>query len=170
MRTRFGIIIGLVLGIALHAKAQLAQPRFVKVAIQAPKTVAVHQTFRLKVQVIIAPPYHIQANPPAPNFIPTVLTIKTAPSLHVEKILYPPAKTILFSGQKIPVYEGAITIEARLKADRPGTFLLPIVLRYQGCNERNCYPPTELQTKAKIVVGATKVSLKVPERLGRGRK
>ncbi|WP_197408745.1 protein-disulfide reductase DsbD domain-containing protein [Chthonomonas calidirosea] len=170
MRKRFGTIFALAFGLALHANAQLAQPHFVKVSVQNPKTAAVHKVFQVKVQVIIAPPYHIQAHSPAPNFIPTVLTVKTPPYLHVEKILYPPAKSIRFAGQQIPVYEGTITVEALLKADRPGTFLLPIVLRYQGCNESTCYPPTELQTKTKIVVGATKVSLKASSGLERGLK
>ena len=58
-------------------------------------------------------------------------------------------------GEKLAVYEGTVRITANMTADKaakPGKYTLPVTLKYQGCDQQKCFPPTSFAAKATITV------------------
>jgi uncharacterized protein len=147
----------LVLAAAIVGRAQPPSPRFVKASAAVPKSVAVGKQFTLTVAVSINSHYHIQGNPAAGSNIATELVVGPAKGFKVDKVTYPKAIIKLVAGDKIPVYEGAIQIQADVTADRtvrPGKYTLPVTLRYQGCDDQKCFPPSTVAMKSPMTVSA----------------
>ncbi|RUL86179.1 DUF255 domain-containing protein [Tautonia sociabilis] len=116
------------------------------------------QPFEVRVTLTIADPYHLNANPAgAANLIPTTLALpKDAPAALVS-VDYPAGSPLSLAGQDdpIPVYDGTATLVAhlRLPADAPaGPSSLPIVIRYQACDDRSCLAPALLEFNVPIEV------------------
>lgn len=143
------VIIGSIAFIG-SAWAQLLQPRIVSLSVSAPKAVVINKPFELTAKITILPPYHIQANSAAPNFIPTEVHLKKIVAVHLLQVSYPKPKLVLFAGQRIPVYEGTVSVLLRMNITRPGTWKVPLVLHYQGCNDKSCYPPANLEITVPI--------------------
>ena len=138
------ILIALSLVSIAPSSAQIASPHFVSAHASAPGAVDVNKPFTVIVVITIEKPYHIQGHPSEKDFIETQLTLKQVNGIHLEKIIYPKPSMISFSGERIPVYEGKITIKAVVKASKPGLAQLPFSLKYQGCDNQICFPPSSL--------------------------
>ena len=135
------------------ALAQLAPPQFVKASASAPKSAVPGKPFTLVVTITVDQPYHIQANPPAPNYIPTVVDVGAVKGFKVGKAVYPAAKKAAFGGTMLPVYEKTVQVKTLVTPAanaRPGKYRLPITVHFQGCNEKTCYPPSSVSTQATI--------------------
>jgi hypothetical protein len=96
----------------------------------------------------VDPGYHVNANPASgPDLIPTQLTLAGLPALKVD---YPPARAFKapFAPQGIAVYEGRVSLRARL----PQPLARPPAasLRVQACNDEVCLAPA---TVAVPIVG-----------------
>ncbi len=104
-------------------------------------------TARVRLQIKVAPGFHIQSNKPRdPSLIPLTLTIDAPKGVSVSGLVFPPAKdfTLKGSDQPLAVFEGAFPIEARLEIakDHPaGAITVPARLRYQACDETTCFRP-----------------------------
>jgi len=98
------------------------------------------ETPNLILTVNIDPGYHINANPPSPSYlVATELLVKGYPGVKVD---YPASKTFKakFAPQGIAVYDGSITLKARLpQGSSPAPPALS--LRVQACNETLCLAP-----------------------------
>jgi hypothetical protein len=141
--------------LAAAAIAQLGAPRFVKIAPSTPKTVHTGKPFTISVAVTVDSPYHIQGNPSKEGYIATELEVGPAKGFKVDKVVYPKAMETSFSGERLPVYEGKVVMKTEVTADkttRPGKYVLPITLNYQGCDEQKCFPPTTVSAKATVTV------------------
>ncbi|HZO88008.1 MAG TPA: cytochrome c biogenesis protein CcdA [Chthonomonadaceae bacterium] len=141
------------------AQAQFGAPKFIKASATAPKTVAPGKPFTVVVTVTVDKPYHIQANPPKQNYIATVVDIGPVSGFKIGKVVYPKPMQIQFLGERLPVYEGTVQIKAAVmpnKGLKPGKVTLPVTVRYQGCNDKTCYPPSKITTQATVVVGASR--------------
>ena len=74
-------------------------------------------TVRARIDVKVAPGFHIQSDKPRdPSLIPLTLTIDAPKGVTVGKLVFPPPKdfTLKGSDQPLAVFEGAFTIEAEL--------------------------------------------------------
>lgn len=102
----------------------------------------------LIVSIEIEPGYHINANPASdPNLIPTQFMLPGHPELKVD---YPAGQVFKapFAPQGIMVYEGRITLRARLP--KGSTQLPPAAsLRVQACNDQVCLAPASVAVPVK---------------------
>lgn len=138
------------------AEAQFGPPKFVKVSATAPKTVVAGKPFVLTVNVTVDKPYHIQANKTKEGYIPTVVEVG-APGFTVGKIVYPKSQQATMGHEKLDVYAGSVAIKVTLTPDKTvkaGKASLPVTVKYQGCNDQSCFPPTKAVTNAAVTVKA----------------
>ena len=93
---------------------------------------------------------HTNANKPRdPSLIPTELTLEPPPGVTVEEVVYPVPIDLKQAGADLPlaVYEHEFSIGIVLSVARdvaPGAVPLTGWLRYQACDEKQCYFPKTL--------------------------
>lgn len=148
--------VALVLAVAV-ANAQPGAPQFLKIVprVSAPATAG--KPFTIDVAVSVDAPYHIQGNPSKEGYITTELEIAPTRGFKVDKVVYPKPTLATISGDRLPVYHGKIAILVTLTPDKtvtPGRYMLPLTLKYQGCDEQKCFPPSTRTVKAAVTVKA----------------
>ena len=100
--------------------------------------------------------YHVNANPPSFSYLKaTELELPKSDGLTVEFIIYPDPlkKKFSFADQELAVYEGEVTVKARVKAEksaRSGTRNLSAKLRVQACDDKVCYAPGVLDVTLPV--------------------
>ena len=116
--------------------------------------------FEAAVVVAIQQGYHMNSHTPSEAYlIPTTLTATPPAGFKVVDTMYPPGKQIKFqfSEKPLDVYSGSVTVKLKLAADASapvGAATIPVVLRYQACNETTCLPPTKVPIDVKFNVAA----------------
>jgi len=103
--------------------------------------------------------YHINSNTPKSEFlIPTALKMDLPTDIILGKIEYPPGEELTFPfspDQKLSVYTGDFTIALGvhpLHSVVPGKYVMHGVLRYQGCDNAQCFPPKNLPVSFEVKV------------------
>ena len=107
--------------------------------------------------------FHINSNKPNSEIlIPTELQLEPPAQVTVSSISYPPGEMLSLPviNEKISVYSGDFQIVAHLLGARnaaPGTYRVNGQLKFQACNDRQCFPPrtTPVHFEVKIT-GASK--------------
>jgi hypothetical protein len=108
--------------------------------------------------------FHINSNTPKSEFlIPTALKMDVPTDIVLGRIEYPAGKDLSFPfspDEKLNVYSGdfAINLAVRpLSSVSPGKYIMRGVLRYQACDNAQCFPPKTLPVSfdVKVVKGAT---------------
>jgi hypothetical protein len=119
------------------------------------------QEFQIAVTAEIARGYHMNSHHPSDAYlIPTTLTPQLPAGFEVLDTIYPAGRQqkFAFSPDKpLDVYSGTITLKLKLRAGTGvplGATTIPMILRYQACNDSACLPPAKLPVEAKITVGA----------------
>jgi Disulphide bond corrector protein DsbC len=101
--------------------------------------------------VAIADGYHINAHDPGADYlVPTELTL-SGDGLTFTPPQYPPAAESEFAfapGQRLRVYTGQITIEARASGRSAGG--LHAKLRYQACDATHCLKPAVVEVDFRV--------------------
>lgn len=148
--------------VALSASLADAQLRRVRAEL-APavdsKTVKAGAPVSLSLKVTLPKELHVQANKPRdPALIPTVLTLTPPAGVTVGAITYPPAIDFAQAGADEPLavygHEFTVKVAVKLAADvKPGDLTLPAKLRYQACDDKMCFPPTNVDTSWTLTVG-----------------
>ena len=116
------------------------------------------RTFEIAVVGEILKGFHVNSNPASEDFlIPTQLTADLPAGFRVLSTSYPPGvlRKFKFSPVQLSVYEGKFTVRLRLAADADaplGALKIPLVLRYQACNDEACLPPIKLSLLAEFEV------------------
>jgi hypothetical protein len=116
--------------------------------------------FEVAVVAEIRNGYHINANKPADEFlIPTTLTAQLPNGLRQVGTVYPPQQSLKFSFSQTPllVYTGRAPIFLQMEAgmDAPlGAMMIPVVLRYQACNDSTCLPPVKIPISVTVQIAA----------------
>ncbi|HTW32218.1 MAG TPA: protein-disulfide reductase DsbD domain-containing protein [Candidatus Sulfotelmatobacter sp.] len=112
----------------------------------------------------VAPGFHINSNTPKSEFlIPTALKMDLPTDIILGKIEYPDGQELAFPfmpDEKLSVYSGDFTVNVAvhpLEAVTPGKYIMHGVLRYQACDNAQCFPPKTLPVSfdVKVVKGAT---------------
>jgi hypothetical protein len=124
-----------------------------RVSVAPGAAVNVPMTFRL------SSGFHINSNVPRSELlIPTVLTLPApAPGVST-RITYPRGEDVAFEfapKEKLSVYSGEFTIQARIRAARaakPGVHTVRGTLKYQACNDRSCFPPRTMSVEFEVEV------------------
>lgn len=158
--------LGLAVFLGADIRPSLAQsPRFVKARAAAPKTVEPGKPFQVVVVVTIDKPFHIQANPAKKDYIPTEVVLGMVRGIKLGRVVYPAPIIAKVGRESLPAYEGTQKIVLNLTADKTvarGKVLLPLTLKYQGCNDRSCYPPVSLAVETSVVVVGAKGGRSAP--------
>jgi len=110
----------------------------------------------------VAPGFHVNSNTPKDEFlIPTALKMDPPTDIVLGKIDYPDGKDVSFPfspDTKLNVYSGDFTITLMvhpLNSVVPGKYAMRGVLRYQACDNAQCFPPKTLPVNfdVKVVKG-----------------
>ncbi len=116
------------------------------------------RTFELAVVAQIQEGFHVNANKVLEDYlIPTTLTPELPAGIKLLETKYPDGQQLKFefSEQPLNVYEGTFTMRLKLAAakDAPlGALKVPILLRYQACNDVACLPPVKKPLQAEVII------------------
>ena len=152
-------LIGCLALLATTSAAQSGKSPSVTVApvpfVTAPRTkqTSVSLDFR------VVPGFHINSNTPKSEFlIPTALKMDPPTDIVLGKTTYPEGKDLSFPfspEEKLNVYSGDFTITVAvhpLSSVVPGKYAMRGVLRYQACDNAQCFPPKTLPVNFEIKV------------------
>jgi DsbC/DsbD-like thiol-disulfide interchange protein len=121
--------------------------------------------FEAAVVVQIAENYHMNSHKPAETYlIPTTLTPQLPAGIKLVDTIYPNGhlKKFPFSPDKaLDVYSGSVTLRLKLEAQDSasiGATTIPMVLRYQACNNSACLPPVKVPVTAELQIAAAGTS------------
>jgi DsbC/DsbD-like thiol-disulfide interchange protein len=110
------------------------------------------------VRASIAEGFHINSWQPTLDYlIPTRVSAEAPEGFRVVAESYPAAVEHQAGGETILVYEGDAPFGVELEADpglKPGTYVVPLTIRLQPCNESQCYPPLEARMRFNVAVTA----------------
>ncbi len=116
------------------------------------------RTFELAVVAEIQKGFHVNANKVLEAYlIPTVLTPELPTGLKLIEAKYPDGKELKFEFSEKPlnVYEGRFTMRLKLEAaaNAPlGAVRIPMLLRYQACNDVACLPPVRKPVEVEVLI------------------
>jgi len=152
----------LLLGLAaLLGLAQAPRTQWVEVSPVAESDAAHPGTTALvALDVTVAAGFHAQSNHPRdPSLIPMTLAIDAPPGITPVEVVFPKPTDFSLPGYQEPlsVFEGRIVIAVPLaiaKDHAPGTVTIPAHLRYQACNDRQCFRPVVFDTAWTVRVAA----------------
>ncbi len=149
------VIIFLVL---IFASAAFAQD-MVSVAPVDPVAVAVGKTAPVKIDCRVNTGFHINSNKPNSELlIPTEFKFSLPTELIIAGVTYPAGQQLTFPfmpNEPLSVYSGDFEVKANVRASqhaRPGTYRVHATLRYQACNDRQCFPPKTLPVDFDVKV------------------
>ena len=107
----------------------------------------------------VAHGFHINSNAPKDEFlIPTALKMDLPTDIVLGKIEYPSGEDVSFPFSpetKLSVYSGDFTIHLMvhpLASVVPGKYAMHGVLRYQACDNAQCFPPKALPVSFDVKV------------------
>jgi Disulphide bond corrector protein DsbC len=113
----------------------------------------------------VARGFHINSNTPRSEFlIPTALKMDLPTDIVLGKIEYPEGQDLSFPfspEEKLSVYSGDFTVNLAvhpLKSVVPGKYVMHGVLRYQACDNAQCFPPKALAVSFDVKVVKEKSS------------
>jgi thioredoxin:protein disulfide reductase len=119
---------------------------------------------RLALQVSLPQGFHVQSNKPRdPLLIPTELTVAPPAGVSVAEVVFPTPVDLKQAGadQPLAVFEQRFSIGVRVAVAPTvtGELVVPARLRYQACDDKMCFAPTNLTTQwtLKIVPAATSI-------------
>ena len=107
----------------------------------------------------VARGFHINSNAPKSEFlIPTALRMDPPTDIVLGKIDYPAGQDVSFPfspDEKLSVYSGDFTVTLSvhpLHSVMAGKYIMHGVLRYQACDNAQCFPPKNLPVSVEIKV------------------
>ncbi len=121
-------------------------------------TIAAGATATAQLELTIEPTWHINANPPSPEYmIPTEVSLKAGSGVSAGHIRYPTAQQLKveFDPAPLSVYTKSVTIPLPLNAaatSENGSHTLRGTLRYQACNDQVCTAPTSIPFTVEVEV------------------
>ena len=116
------------------------------------------ETVRLAAVVTVEEGWHVNAHKPSdPYIIPTILELALPEGVTAGRTTYPEPALFEVQGflEKLAVYSGkfVIGVEVHVGADvKPGKYTVPMTLKYQACNDRQCMMPTQTASSTELVV------------------
>ncbi len=107
----------------------------------------------------VAPGFHINSNTPKSEFlIPTNIRMDLPTDIILGKIQYPTGQDVTFPfspDESLNVYTGDFTVTLAvhpLHSVVPGKYVMHGLLRYQACDNAQCFPPKTLPVSFDIKV------------------
>ena len=153
--------LSLICFLALATAAFAQKPPNPSVTIQpiAPVTAMRTQQTKVELNFRVSPGFHVNSNTPKSEFlIPTALKMDLPTDIVLGKIGYPQGQDLTFPfspDESLSVYTGdfTVTLEVHpLKSVVPGKYVMHGVLRYQACDNAQCFPPKALPVSFDVKV------------------
>lgn len=147
--------------VMLSGAAAMAQSSGPSVTVAAVGTVSAQRTKQTPVPINfrVSRGFHINSNTPKSEFlIPTTLKIEVPTDIVLGKTDYPAGDEVAlpFSpDEKLSVYSGDFTVTLTvhpLKSIVPGNYAMRGTLRYQACDNAQCFPPKTLPVNFELKV------------------
>jgi len=117
--------------------------------------------FQAAVVAEIRSGYHVNSHKPSDEYlIATTLTAQLPEGFKLVDTIYPAGRQEKFSfspDKPLDVYTGSVTFKLRLVAEAGaaiGAVKIPVILRYQACNDTTCLPPVKIPVELNVDVGA----------------
>jgi thiol:disulfide interchange protein DsbD len=161
--TRRSLIVALLLTVAaLVTRPAGAQPPLLSdytTTTERP-AVAPGQTLRALIVVPLPDQLHVQSDAPREaGLIPTTLTFAPPDGVDVTEVVYPPSIDLALPGYELPLavfeHEIRIGVVFAIADDRQaGPVEVPARLRYQACDDRQCFRPQEIDVTWRFDVVA----------------
>jgi DsbC/DsbD-like thiol-disulfide interchange protein len=138
------------------ALLQAAPPKHLTVVPSASATsAAAGAQLALYVDVAPNPGIHVYA-PGTKDFLPIVLKVNPTTGVTVGALSYPKSQTLVFEGQKVPVYDKPFRLTQRVTLDRSlkagETVTLTGAINYQACNDQVCFIPASAPVRWSIAI------------------
>jgi Thiol:disulfide interchange protein DsbD, N-terminal len=149
-------------GCLLTVSAAAQQPGGPRVSQLEPPTVTLTsgKSAHVTLQFRVADYYHINSHKPLDELLlPTELKLSPPTEILVSNIIYPQGHmlSLPFSPEsRLSVYTGDFDVDAMVRTTRTmpsGTFRVHGELKFQACNDRQCFPPktTPVQFDVKVL-------------------
>jgi len=113
----------------------------------------------VELQFLVSPGFHINSNTPTAEYlIPTALRMDPPTDIVVGKITYPAGQEMSFAfapDEKLSVYSRAFVVSVSVRplaSVLPGKYELRGELKYQACDNAQCFPPKKLPVKFEVKV------------------
>lgn len=136
--------------------SQVSQPT---VVVTPGRTSQVTLTFR------VAGNFHINSHKPLDELLlPTELKLSPPTEIMISKVTYPEGELLNFPFSpetKLSVYSGDFEVTASVKPTSTapaGTFRVHGDLKFQACNDRQCFPPKKVPIQFDVKVQRAKKS------------
>ena len=117
--------------------------------------------FQVAVVADIKSGYHVNSHKPSDEYlIATSLTLQLPTGFQILDTIYPAGRQEKFSfspDKPLDVYTGSVVFRVRLVAQADaaiGAVNIPVILRYQACNDTTCLPPVKIPVDVRLDVGA----------------
>jgi thioredoxin:protein disulfide reductase len=150
-----------ILGLLVVATSALAQLRRIPAEITPlveSDGVRAGSTIRVALKIALPEGYHVQSDKPRdPTLIATELNVEAPAGVQVEEIVFPEAEDFKQEGLPEPllVFEREFVIGVRLSLPSTlstGPIAVPARLRYQACDDKMCYAPSNAQAQWTVNV------------------
>ena len=161
---RFGF--ALLLALAVSALAQSGPPT---VSFDPPSPVVVVPGHTAHVTLVfrVGEGFHINSHKPLDELLlPTVVQLDPPTDVMIAKIEYPAGDLLSFPfspESKLSVYSGEFRVTAAIRPSTAmphGTFRVHGDLKFQACNNRQCFPPKKIPVQFDVKVERAKRSRK----------
>ena len=118
--------------------------------------------FQIAIVIEIARGFHMNSHKPSDQYlIPTTLTAQLPAGFQIRDTIYPEGRLEKFTfspNKPLEVYTGTVTFRLRVAAGADaalGATTIPIVLRYQACNDTTCLQPVKVPVVVKLEVAGS---------------
>ena len=157
----FALLLVLLTGATFAADNPFSTPKTPTVILAplGPISLAPGKTAKVELDFRVESGFHINSNTPKSDLLlPTVLRLSPPSDVVLSRISYPPGQDLSFEflpGEKLNVYTGDFSVKAVVSTARPvspGTYRVHGALRYQACDQRQCFPPKELPVSFDVKV------------------
>jgi Disulphide bond corrector protein DsbC len=115
--------------------------------------------FQVAVVVNIASGFHMNSHKPTDAYlIATTLTPALPAGITLTDTVYPAGRLEKFAfspNEPLDVYTGGVTLRMKLIAQATaalGRATIPMMLRYQACNQTTCLPPVKVPVSVEVAV------------------
>jgi len=116
----------------------------------------------VELQFRVSAGFHINSNKPTAEYlIPTTLKVDPPTDIVVGKIIYPEGSQMSFAfapDEKLSVYSRAFAVSVSvrpLSSVLPGKYEFRGELKYQACDNAQCFPPKKLPVQFEVKVVKT---------------
>jgi len=128
-------------------------------ATSSPATAAPGSKVSLFLDITPNPGIHVYA-PGAKDYLPIAVTIDPHPGVTVGAVKYPKSDTMVFEGERVPVYQKAFRLvdEVSLASSLKTADMVTLIgtVKYQACDDHVCYFPASVPVSWTIKVRAGK--------------